>query len=284
MISRPATLFATLFVLTLPGVASNSAHKTPYYRPKGSQQKQQKAATKPRASSGPVVVNAASYLPGVSPGGLVTIFGQDLIDVQGVIYADSNPFPNSLAGVSVQVNGEPAPLYAIGVGDDGQDQISVQVPYDAATGSSAVEITVYDSGQQVAEFTADSYTEDPGIFTYDNNDAIAQSGTDYSLIGQDNAAIPGDYLVLYTTGLGPLSVTLTDGYGAPSDPLAYTVDSLQVLLDNEQCSVYFSGLSPGLIGLYQVNFQVPADAASGNLNLQIQTPYAQSNVATLPVQ
>jgi hypothetical protein len=51
-----------------------------------------------------VVVNAASYLPGISPGGLVTIFGHNLTDVNGIVLAGTDPFPDQLAGVSVLIN------------------------------------------------------------------------------------------------------------------------------------------------------------------------------------
>ena len=86
------------------------------------------------------------------------------------------------------------------------------------------------------------------------------------------------------TGLGPLSLQLQDGYAAPSSPLAHTVDPFQVLVDGEDSEIFFSGLAPGFVGLYQINFRVPRDDASGNLDLQIRSPYASSRVAVLPVQ
>jgi uncharacterized protein (TIGR03437 family) len=130
----------------------------------------------------------------------------------------------------------------------------------------------------------DSFTEDPGIFVYQGQYAVALSGTDYSLIGPSNPTFPGEVLLLYTTGLGPLSLNLIDGYGAPSNPLAYTTQPLHVVLDGEDCRVFFSGLAPGFVGLYQVNFMVPGDARSGNLSLEIQTPFSNSTDATLPVE
>jgi uncharacterized protein (TIGR03437 family) len=283
MIFRTATLVAILSAVTLPSFAGDAVTKTPYFRKKGAQQKERTLATKPQASSGPVIVNSASYLPGISPGGLATIFGNNLTTVSGVVIAGTDPLPTRLDGVSVLVNGVPGPIFSIAYAN-GEDQISFQVPYDTATGTAAAEITVIDFGQTVADFVTDSYTEDPGIFLYNGGYAIA-THDDYSLVGPDNPALPGEYLALYTTGLGPLSLLLPDGYGAPSTPpFATTIDPAQVILDRELCLVVFSGLAPGFVGLYQVNFQVPNDAFRGNLDLQIQTPYASSNIATLPVQ
>jgi minor extracellular serine protease Vpr len=159
------------------------------------------------------------------------------------------------------------------------------VPYDAPTGPNAAEVQVYDYGALVADFFTDSFTEDPGIFTYGSNLAIAEA-SDYSLIGPNNPAIPGEPLVLYVTGLGPLNdPDLVDGYGAPTtSPFAETVDPFQVAVDNEDCVVFFSGLAPGFVGLYQINFYLPQDAPSGNLQISIQSAYANSAVATLPVR
>ncbi|HLG98563.1 MAG TPA: hypothetical protein VKX49_19785 [Bryobacteraceae bacterium] len=228
-------------------------------------------------------MNAASFQDGISPGGLATIFGENLTTVNGVVVANSNPLPNVLAGVQVFVSGIPAPIYAIAYAN-GQDQISIQVPYDAPTGPGAAEIQVVDNGSQVADFFTDSFTEDPGIFVYQGNYAIAEA-SDYSLIGPSNPAIRGEPLVLYVTGLGPLNQNLADGYGSPtSPPFAQTVDPFQVILDNENCTVFFSGLAPGFVGLYQINFYVPQDAAAGNLPIYIQSPYATSATAELPVR
>lgn len=236
------------------------------------------------ASSSAVVVNAASFLPGISPGGLASIFGQNLSDVSSVVQATSLPLPYKLANVEVDVNGIPAPLFTVAYNGQ-EDQINFQVPYEAPTGPGSVEIKVYDFGNLVADFITDSYTEDPGIFTYgSNNYAVAFLGTDGSLIGPNNPAFPNDVLVLYTTGLGPLTVNLPDGVGAPTDPLADTVDPFQVLVDGEQCPVLFSGLAPGFVALYQVNFRLPPDVPAGNLSLQITSQYASSGTVVLPVR
>jgi minor extracellular serine protease Vpr len=274
-------VIAALATCVVPSFAGEgSVHKTPFYRPHSSRRVRPE---KPRQSGDAVIVNAASYESGISPGGLATIFGDNLTTVNGIVLAGSNPLPTNLALVEVDVSGFPAPIDGIAY-QNGEDQISIQVPYEAPTGPGVAEIQVYDAGTLVADFFTDSYTEDPGIFTYDGNFAIAEA-PDYSLIGPDNPAIPGAPLILYVTGLGPLNQDLVDGYGSPtSPPFAETSDSYQVVLDGETCDVFFSGLAPGFVGLYQINFYVPSDAAPGNLQLSIQSSYANSAIAILPVQ
>ena len=276
-----AVMIAAVVVSAAPSFAAESSvPKKPFYRPRLSRGV---IAAKPRQTENAVVVNAASFLPGISPGDLATIFGDNLTTVNGIVLAGVDPLPTQLAGVEVLVNGISAPIYGVAYAG-GEDQISIQVPYGAPTGLGAAEIQVFDNEQLVADFFTDSYTEDPGIFTYDGNFAIAEAA-DYSLIGPNNPANPGEPLVLYVTGLGPLTLDLVDGYGAPvTPPFAETVDPFQVIVDGENCDVFFSGLAPGFVGLYQINFYVPMDAAAGNLQISIQSSYANSATALLPVQ
>lgn len=262
----------------IPGFCQQPpAKRTPYYRSR------RVAGVKPKQNISPAIVNAASFEEGISPGELATIFGENLTTVSGVVVANSNPLPTRLAGVQVFVSGFPAPIYAIAYAN-GEDQISIQVPYEAPTGPGAAEVEVVDNGSEVADFFTDSFTEDPGIFVYQGSYAIAEA-SDYSLIGPTNPAIPGEPLVLYVTGLGPLNLDLVDGFGSPTaPPFAETVDPFQVILDNETCNVFFSGLAPGFVGLYQINFYVPQDAAPGELSIYIQSPYATSGTAVLPIR
>ncbi len=227
---------------------------------------------------GLALVNAASFLPGVSPGSLATIFGQNLSFVSGVIVANNTPLPLELGGIQVQVNGVSAGMFSV-ASTNGQDQISFQVPWETDTGPGAVQVTILNAGNVAGTIQADSYTEDPGIFA-SNGYAVAVD-SDFSLITEDNPANPGDTIVLYTTGLGPVSVDVPDG--APSSTLAYTQDPFQVMVEGEQCQVAFSGLAPGFVGVYQLNIVLPRDLPPGDLDLQISSPYEDSNTVKIPV-
>ena len=229
----------------------------------------------------PAIVNAASFLPGVSPGGLASVFSQGLLSVDGTISAGATPLPTEIAGVSVVINGIEAPLLVVS-SSNGQDQINLQVPWETPTGPGAATIQIVDSGDIVAEFQTDSYTEDPGIFTY-RGYALAIRNENGQLVGPDNPVSPGDVIILYTTGLGPVSQDVPDGVPGPSDPLANTADPFEALLDDQPCEVLFSGLAPGFTGLYQLNLVVPGDLPAGDLDIKISTPYATSGVAKLPV-
>jgi uncharacterized protein (TIGR03437 family) len=235
---------------------------------------------RPHAAGDPMVVNAASFLPGVSPGGIAVIFGQNLNNLGISTAATGTPLPDQLGGVFVYVNGIAAPMYSI-TSADGQDQISFQVPFETPTGPGAAQIRVVSQDQTTASVVVDSFTEDPGIFTF-NGFAVA-THLNGSLVTPADPATPGETIVLYTTGLGPLTIDVTDGYPPPSDALAFTVDPVQALVRGEQCSVLFSGLAPEFVGVYQLNLTLPLDLPFGDLDIQISTPSATSAVAKLSV-
>jgi uncharacterized protein (TIGR03437 family) len=74
------------------------------------------------------------------------------------------------------------------------------------------------------------------------------------------------------------------GAQAPSSPLAAVNSSASVAVDGKAASVLFAGLTPGFIGLYQINFQVPTDAQSGDRKLEIFQGGMTANTSVLPVQ
>jgi len=84
------------------------------------------------------VVNAASFAGSLAPGSLAALFGSNLADTvhQNLFDASRNAFPTSVAGVSVSVNGVPAPLIYTSPG-----QINFQVPWETPVGPAAVQVT-----------------------------------------------------------------------------------------------------------------------------------------------
>ena len=95
--------------------------------------------------------------------------------------------------------------------------------------------------------------------------------------------MPGEYLVFYMSGLGATTTPVASGTASPASPLALPVTNPVLTLNGTNVPILFSGLTPGLVGLYQVNFQVPANAANGDLQLVVSQAGATSNVTILPV-
>ena len=67
-------------------------------------------------------------------------------------------------------------------------------------------------------------------------------------------------------------------------PLARPVTLPTLQLDGQPLPILFAGLTPGLVGLYQMNFQIPAGVSAGNLKLVVAQNDSASNITILPVQ
>jgi len=217
-------------------------------------------------------VEAASYSATVAPGEIVALFGAELIAGNGIAVADSLPLPRSLQSVSVYVNGVASPLYFTS-----KDQINFQIPYATVAGSASV-VVLRDDG--VASYGSATVVDAaPALFSADSSgkgQAAAQN-SDFSTNGdpaispQSKRARKGDFFVLYGTGAGAQFVnantnqplTIKDGEAASNSPLAATTTLPTATVGERPATVYFSGLAPGFVGLWQLNIQVPPDAPSG---------------------
>ena len=85
-------------------------------------------------------------------------------------------------------------------------------------------------------------------------------------------AHPGEYISLYATGLGPVNepirlstggATPPPGPYTPGVPLFPTTTQPTVTVGGVPATVQFSGLAPDLVGVYQINVQIPATAPAG---------------------
>ena len=89
---------------------------------------------------------------------------------------------------------------------------------------------------------------------------------------------------MYAVGLGPTNPSVPTGAAPPSTPpLAMTTTQPIVSVGCQQASVFFSGLAPGFVGFYEVNFTLPAGAPGGNPPVTLSIGGQSSNTVTLPV-
>ena len=54
-------------------------------------------------------------------------------------------------------------------------------------------------------------------------------------------------------------------------------------IDGAPVAIGFAGLTPGLVGLYQVNFQVPVDTQDGYREVVLSQSGTLANTTILPV-
>jgi len=231
-------------------------------------------AQTPAISAGGIV-NAASFAAGqpVAPGSLVAIFGNDL--APGLAQADSVPLSTSLANVSVTFNGVAAPLDFVAAG-----QINAQVPYEMGPGTANVIVTRNNVDSAATPVVVNAVA--PGVFAAGTH-AIAIIATDpsdprYGTLAAPLGSIPGlptnpakvnDILIVYATGLGPVTPAVLSGHDS-LDQLRTTVLTPTALINNVPAPVFFSGLTPQFPGVYQLNVGVPQVPAGDAVPLQVQ--------------
>jgi len=226
------------------------------------------------------VVNAASYEPGITPGGIAALFGSGLTTVQGIVEG-GDPLPRQLLNTSVTVNGIAAPLFAVAF-VNGQEQINFQVPYEIPAGGKAT-VVVTNNGMASAPVEVDVFPVQPGIFTTDGERAAALHGFTLEPVTAANPASPGEVIALYATGLGPVDNPVETGALAPLAPLSRTALQPLVTIGGQDAAVEFAGLAPLFAGLYQLNVRVPAGAAAGELEVVITSGGRSSRPAKIPV-
>jgi uncharacterized protein (TIGR03437 family) len=228
------------------------------------------------APSGPLtdfqgVVDAASFERPVGAGALASLFGFQLANE--TVLAGSIPLPTTLAEATLFVNNAPAPLIFVSPG-----QINFQMPFDA---SGTVQVRVDRAGQRGNTVTVPVGSRGPGIYGF--------PGTTYGIVvnasrGGGNvvfawpdvpalagipkaAARPGDFLVLYGSGFGPVNPSVATGAAAGADPLSVVTQTPRVNFGRNFFGPFadpvFVGLTPGFVGLYQVNVQAPNETVAG---------------------
>ncbi|MCB1020164.1 MAG: hypothetical protein KDC27_09550, partial [Acidobacteria bacterium] len=195
------------------------------------------------------VVDAASFKPVLSRGGIGSLFGVDL--ASSTAAAPSIPLPTTLGTAQVLIDGTPAPLYFVSAG-----QINFQVPFEAPL-SGTVSVTVVRGGVTSNAVSVAVAPYAPGIFANPATGEPIVVKQDNSLVTAANPAQPGDVLVIYVTGIGDLLNPPSTGAASLSDPLAAATVAPTVTVGGVATTVYFAGLTPGLVGLGQINIGLP---------------------------
>jgi uncharacterized protein (TIGR03437 family) len=239
---------------------------------------EQGVATSSIAAGG--IVNAATYKAPVAPGSIASAFGSLQL---GFAYgATSVPLATDLSGLSLSFGGTAAPMLFVA-----PNQANFQVPWELA-GQSTATVTTSLIGENGSSQSVALATYAPGIFT------AASSGTGqgeiyslgYVLANSSAPASAGDFVVIYCTGLGPVTNQPATGAPGPSSPLASTSVATSVSIGGVPVTnVQFAGLAPGFVGLYQVNAQIPAGVAAGSaVPVVVSINGAASNTVTMAIQ
>jgi uncharacterized protein (TIGR03437 family) len=234
------------------------------------------------ASNAPVVLAAHGTLNNLypqvgsplAPGTIVAIYGSKLATTP--FAPNQSPLPNSYQGTSVVVGGLAAPLYYVSDG-----QLNAQLPLEL-TPNASYSIVVSVNGSYSVPDTLTITDGTPGVAQYSDGRLIAQH-LDYTLIDSTHPAKAEETVIMYLGGLGITSPAVSTGNPASLTVLSPAVNPVAVSVDGNPAGIVFAGLTPGAIGLYQIDFTIPNNAKAGNLNVVVTQNGAVSNATTLPV-
>jgi uncharacterized protein (TIGR03437 family) len=234
------------------------------------------------------VMDAASFRTdfGLAPGSYITIKGTSLSDT---IQVFSTPYlPVSLSTVSVSFDGGglslPGHLHFVSPG-----QINVQIPWEFQ-GQSSVLMKVTVAGN-TTDLQSNLYTVQlanyaPAFFEISGIAASVDANT-AQIVSSTSRVNRGDLVELYVNGLGPVTNAnlVVSGEPSPGPPsLAQTTAIPTVTIGGVNAPVIFSGLAPGIVGLYQVNITVPANVPTGLQPLILSIGGVASKASQLPIQ
>ena len=227
------------------------------------------------------VFNAASFLPMISPGSVVSVFGNF---TEQTALAGAIPLPVDLGGFSVTFNGIPGALF--GVFDGPFDQSNVQVPWNLDVSSGKIEVKVHwkDDESEVWSdpFEANAALASPGIYMHPPGTTQAivtnfkQAGDDV-ISGswtQPSGSIPGvvtqpaaigGVATIWCNGLGPVNpVPVTGDLPQPPGTSPITDKIVRVFVGGVEAQVLGAVLQSSSVGLNQINIFIPEGVTPGD--------------------
>ena len=213
------------------------------------------------------VVNAADFGAAIAPGGLISIFGTQLSPVN--MASNEIPIPTALGESCLTVNGLPVPILFVS-----GNQVNAQLPFQSAGN---VQLILRTPGGVSDTFNLTVLPVAPSVFrSSDDLPVIVRTRNDF-LVTPTNPIHKRDVLIIYLPGLGAVNPPVAPGSPAPGNPPSTVLTPATVSLGGVPLEVQFAGLSPGSVGLYQINVVVPDYVPLG---LQVPLTIAQGTFST----
>jgi uncharacterized protein (TIGR03437 family) len=164
----------------------------------------------------------------------------------------------------------------------GANQITIQIPVDAALGSANV--TLAQGGQTSAAFPITLTQFAPALLPGGNGFPLTplhpnQPG--FPPVTQANPAIPGETLVVLAYGLGPTNPAVATGQLGPNQNATTTKPIVNV--GPFQATDVSAGLTNDQVGKYYVSFTLPTTLTAGGANISISIGGATTQYVTAQI-
>jgi uncharacterized protein (TIGR03437 family) len=219
--------------------------------------------------------NSASYSQSVAQGSIFIVTGVNLGPPQ--LLQSMNPLPGQLGGTSIQLraggNNWVCPMVYTSA-----NQISAIIPSAAPVGEGSITVTfagqtslpgvIRVASRAVGLYSVRSSGSGPGVIT----------GVDFGQKMPALPAKPGDVVIAWATGLGPID---QDDSVLPTTFKQFA--NTEVFVGDRAARVISANRSGCCSGLDQIAFEVPDGPQSCFVPVSIRTPGGSSNFVTLPV-
>ncbi len=209
----------------------------------------------------------------LAPGTVTQVYGTNL--AAGTDQPSTVPLPTTFRGVEALIGGVDAPFFYVSKG-----QLVIQVPSELAPKRTYSALIAANNQYSIPQ-DVDLVAVTPGTVAFGDGRLVAQHG-DFSLVDATNPAKSGEALTIYLVGMGGTNPSVQSGTPAPST-LASVPSQVTVTVASQSAKILFAGLTPGGVGLYQINFIVPAGLLSGDLPVVISQDGVLANSTTLTV-
>jgi uncharacterized protein (TIGR03437 family) len=225
------------------------------------------------------VQSAGAFNPaaGLASGTWLEIYGSNLTCTQARGWAQTdfsgNNAPSKLNNVSVSIDGVPAYVDYVSSG-----QVNVQAPDDSKTGAGmAIFLTNGASASNTVSMQKNSTAPAllaPSSFNVQGQQWVVAQHTDLTYVGKSglisgltfSPAKPGETIIIYGIGFGPVSPTIGAGTIAT---LSNSLTTKPVFnFGQTPATLPYYGLAPNYVGLYQFNVTVP-QVAAGDMPLNV---------------
>ena len=199
----------------------------------------------------------------VAPGTFTSVFGFSATQFgSGSTIDKVLPVPTTLGGLQVLVNAQASPIFYAG-----PNQINFMVPSATPTfGLAQVQVVQADTSQVLGSGALTMNVASPAFFTNSSNGQGQIAALNCNLVngsktcdntrnGLTHMAQVGSTIQLFGTGQGVVPNAPPDG-----EPAAGALDTLTkptVYIGAGQATVSYSGLAPGLVGVWQINVEIP---------------------------
>ena len=221
-----------------------------------------------------------SFPLSAAAGALVHLTGRGLAARSA---SSSLPLATAVGGVQVLANGQPLPLVSVSPSD-----IVFQVPWEMQGVHTLSLASTQSPLEDMLSRNLQIRSSQPAFwYTSDGLPLIAHQDF-HGLVSPADPAHPDETLHLYLTGMGPVTPAAVTGAPAPTASLSTVIGPVFVFWAGDLPinfpagpSVLFAGLAPGIVGLEQVDIQLPHQVPA-QLSLTVQSGSA-SAFATFPV-